>query len=64
MIPNLGAANAVETTKGMFPFDNLVIATGFRNQFDVIPGLGPGGQAFNITNLEGAVQNTPGGRIL
>jgi NADH dehydrogenase FAD-containing subunit len=55
-----GAANTVETTKGMFPFDYLVIATGFRNQFDVIPGLGPGGHAFNITTLEGAVQTHTG----
>ncbi len=39
-----------------YPYDYLVIATGFRNDFDVAPGLGPGGNAVTITSLGDAVQ--------
>src|SRR6516165_430549 len=35
----------VETTAGRYRYDYLVIATGYRNDFDVAPGLGPGGNA-------------------
>ena len=31
------------------PYDYLVIATGYVNDFDVIPGIGPGGNAYSIT---------------
>jgi sulfide:quinone oxidoreductase len=55
-----GASNSVETTKGAFPFDYLLIATGFQNKYDAIPGLGPGGHAFNITTMGGAVQARTG----
>lgn len=55
-----GVSSMVETTRGIFPYDYLLIATGFRNRFDVIPGLGPGGHAFNITTLEGAVRTRAG----
>src|SRR5437016_2769317 len=49
-------SNKVETAhNGMQGFDYLVIATGYRNDFSVIPGLGPGGNALSITSLEGAV---------
>jgi sulfide:quinone oxidoreductase len=49
------AAQQVETTKGSYHYDYLVIATGYHNDFSVIPGLGPGGNAYSITSLEGAV---------
>ena len=29
----------VETTKGEFDYDYCVVATGYRNQWDVIPGI-------------------------
>jgi NADH dehydrogenase FAD-containing subunit len=48
------AAKAVETTAGRFTYDYLVIATGYRNDFSVVPGLGPEGNAFTITTLEDA----------
>ena len=35
-------ARIVETTRGPFSWDYLVIATGYVNDFAVIPGLGPG----------------------
>jgi hypothetical protein len=38
-----------------FGCDYLVIATGYLNDFDVIPGLGPGGNACSITYLDGTV---------
>ncbi|HEX6255156.1 MAG TPA: FAD-dependent oxidoreductase [Euzebyales bacterium] len=47
-------AKAVETTAGPFTYDYLVIATGYRNDFSVVPGLGPDGNAFTITTLEDA----------
>ena len=34
--------------------DYLVMATGYRNKFDVIPGLGPDGYAQTITTLADA----------
>ena len=43
------AAQAVDTTAGRYSYDYLVIATGYRNNFDVAPGLGPGGNAHTIT---------------
>jgi NADH dehydrogenase FAD-containing subunit len=48
-------AQLVETTRGSYPYDYLVIATGYQNDFSVIPGLGPEGNAYSITSLEGAV---------
>ncbi len=48
------AANKVETTAGTFEYDYLVIATGYRNNNDVIPGLGPNGYAHTITTLPAA----------
>src|SRR6266508_35130 len=46
----------VETSRGAYDYDYLVIATGYLNDFDVVPGLGPGGNAHAITDLEGAVE--------
>jgi sulfide:quinone oxidoreductase len=39
-----------------------VIATGYRNNFDVIPGLGPDGNAYTITTLEDAIHAGEGWR--
>jgi sulfide:quinone oxidoreductase len=52
----------VETTAGAYTYDYLVIATGYRNNFDVIPGLGPDGNAYTITTLEDAVHAGEGWR--
>ena len=41
------AAQQVQTSQGVLGFDYLVIATGYRNDFDVVPGLGPGGNAYS-----------------
>ena len=48
-------ARRVETTAGPQDYDYLVIATGYRNRFDVIPGLGKDGNAHTITTLEDAI---------
>lgn len=45
----------VTTTAGTYDYDYLVIATGYKNRFDVIPGLGPDGNAYTITTLEDAI---------
>jgi sulfide:quinone oxidoreductase len=58
---NLGA-NKVETTAGAYGFDYLVIATGYRNNFALVPGLGPGGNAYTITTLEDAIHAGEGWR--
>jgi sulfide:quinone oxidoreductase len=55
-------AKQVTTTAGTYGFDYLVIATGYRNNFDVIPGLGPGGNAYTITTLEDAIHAGEGWR--
>jgi NADH dehydrogenase FAD-containing subunit len=49
-------SQTVETSQGAFDYDYLVIATGYRNDFDVIPGLGPDGNAHSITDLDGAIE--------
>jgi NADH dehydrogenase FAD-containing subunit len=48
------AAKTVESTAGTFTYDQLVIATGYRNDFSAVPGLGPDGNAFTITTLDDA----------
>ena len=48
-------AQRVETSNGAHDYDYLVIATGYLNDFDVVPGIGPGGNAYWITDLGGAV---------
>ena len=50
------AHKQVETTIGTYDYDYLVIATGYKNNFDVIPGLGPDGNAVTITTLEDAIK--------
>lgn len=56
------ANQAVETTSGRFGYDYLVIATGYRNNFGVAPGLGPDGNAFTITTLDEAIRAGEGWR--
>jgi NADH dehydrogenase FAD-containing subunit len=50
----------VETSKGSYAYDYLVVATGYRNDFDVVPGLGPGSNAYSITYLDGAIEAAAG----
>jgi len=47
-------ARTVTTSSGRYYYDYLVIATGYRNKFDVLPGLGPDGYAQTITTLADA----------
>ncbi len=49
------AAKRVETTQGDHAYDYLVIATGYRNNFDAVPGLAEG-NACTITTLEDAIK--------
>lgn len=49
-------ARRVDTTKGTFDYDYLVIATGYRNDFTTVPGLGPDGNAHTITTLDDAIE--------
>lgn len=46
----------VVTPNGSYGYDYLVIATGYQNNHDVVPGLGPEGNAYNITTLEEATK--------
>jgi sulfide:quinone oxidoreductase len=55
-------ARRVETTSGSHGYDYLVIATGYRNQMDVIPGLDAGNSAYTITTLEEAANAGAGWR--
>jgi hypothetical protein len=52
----------VSTTGGVYGYDYLVIATGYRNNFGVVPGLGPGGNAYTITTLDDAIHAGEGWR--
>jgi NADH dehydrogenase FAD-containing subunit len=54
------SAQRVETSRGPYDYDYLVVATGYVNDFDVVPGLGPGGSAYSITSLVGAVDAAEG----
>jgi NADH dehydrogenase FAD-containing subunit len=48
------AARTVSTASGSYGYDYLVVATGYRNNFGVAPGLGPDGYAQTITTLRDA----------
>jgi sulfide:quinone oxidoreductase len=52
----------VETTAGAYGYDYLVIATGYRNKMDVVPGLDEANSAYTITTLEDATQAGEGWR--
>ena len=54
------AGQKVRTSRGEYGYDYLVVATGYLNDFGVVPGLGPGGNAYSITYLEGAVDAAVG----
>ncbi len=56
------AARQVDTTHGSHPYDYLVIATGYRNDYDVIPGLDAANAAYTITTLEDAIHAGEGWR--
>jgi sulfide:quinone oxidoreductase len=51
----------VETTAGAYGYDYLVIATGYRNNFDAVPGLREG-NAYTITTLDDAIRAGEGWR--
>lgn len=44
------------------PYDYLVVATGYRNNSEIIPGLDPANSCYNITTLEGAEEAGQGWR--
>jgi NADH dehydrogenase FAD-containing subunit len=48
------AARTVTTAGGSYGYDYLVVASGYRNNFGVAPGLGPDGYAQTITTLADA----------
>lgn len=52
----------VTTGAGTYDYDYLVVATGYRNDYGVVAGLGPGGNAYGITTLEDAVHAGEGWR--
>jgi sulfide:quinone oxidoreductase len=52
----------VATTAGSYDYDYLVIATGYRNNFDAVEGLGPDGNAYTITTLDDAIHAGEGWR--
>jgi sulfide:quinone oxidoreductase len=51
----------VDTSAGTYGYDYLVIATGYRNNFDAVPGLREG-NAYTITTLDDAVHAGEGWR--
>ncbi len=53
---------SVTTTVGNYNYDYLVIATGYRNNFSAVPGLGPNGNAYTITTMADAIQAGEGWR--
>jgi NADH dehydrogenase FAD-containing subunit len=48
------AARKVSAGSDSYDYDYLVVATGYRNNFDIAPGLGPDGYAQTITTLADA----------
>jgi NADH dehydrogenase FAD-containing subunit len=48
------ASRTVSASGWRCSYDYLVVATGYRNNFEVAPGLGPDGYAQTITTLEDA----------
>jgi sulfide:quinone oxidoreductase len=56
------ASQKVTAATGAYDYDYLVIATGYRNNFSVVPGLGPGGNAYTITTLDDAIHAGEGWR--
>ena len=52
----------VDTGPARLSYDYLVLATGYRNDVDVVPGLGPDGSAYTITTLDDAIRAGEGWR--
>ncbi|RIQ18255.1 NAD(P)/FAD-dependent oxidoreductase [Jiangella rhizosphaerae] len=52
----------VTTTAGSYPYDYLVVATGYRNAVDVVPGLTGTPGVHTITTLEDAIAAGAGWR--
>jgi len=50
----------VQSSSGEYGYDYLVVAAGYLNDFGVVSGLGPGGNAYSITSLDGAVDAAVG----
>lgn len=48
-------ARTVTTPAATYRYDYLVIATGYKNKMDVVPGLTPENRAFTITTLPDAI---------
>ncbi|OIQ79064.1 sulfide dehydrogenase [flavocytochrome c] flavoprotein chain precursor [mine drainage metagenome] len=55
-------AKTVVTQSGDLLFDYLIIATGCKNDFDAVPGLGPDGNAYTFTTIEDAIKAGEGWR--
>ncbi len=55
-------AHEVSTTAGTFGYDFLVIATGYQNKMDAVPGFDESANAFTITTLPDAVRAGDGWR--
>jgi sulfide:quinone oxidoreductase len=51
------ARTVTVATGETYDYDYLVIATGFRNDFSAVPGLGPGGHASTITTYADAAES-------
>ena len=56
------AAQKVTAATSTYDYDYLVIATGYRNNFGAVPGLGPEGNAYTITTLDDAIRAGEGWR--
>src|SRR6266540_913454 len=46
------AARTVDTTRGAYRYDYLIVATGYRNHTGIIPGLEIANSAYTITTLQ------------
>lgn len=55
------AAKRVDTSAGTYGYDYLVIATGYQNDLDAVPGLREG-NAYTITTLDDAIHAGEGWR--
>jgi NADPH-dependent 2,4-dienoyl-CoA reductase/sulfur reductase-like enzyme len=50
----------IVTATSTYTFDYLVVATAFQNNFDTVEGLGPNGNAYNITTMGEAIHSGKG----
>src|SRR6266542_3175062 len=56
------AARTVDTTRGAYRYDYLIVATGYRNHTGIIPGLEIANSAYTITTLQDAIHAGEGWR--